>query len=140
IAVVLGSPNSNARFDAAKALLNWGFANYTTVAPQIDRSLIPDVGVIGGVTDRITPQLPAPSPLLVEKSRSGKLTQTVDLAVDVHAPVEAGQVLGTVTVTAGDTVLGVYKLTAPAAVEALSFGFVLRRVARRLAQLRSAAF
>ena len=140
IAVVLGSPNSNARFDAAKALLNWGFANYTTVAPQIDRSLIPDVGVIGGVTDRITPQLPAPTPLPVEKSRSGKLTQTVDLAVDVHAPVEAGQVLGTVTVTAGDTVLGVYKLTAPAAVEALSFGFVLRRVARRLAQLRSEAF
>ena len=137
IAVVMGSPNSSARFEAAKALLNWGFANYTTVTPQIDRSLIPAVGVLGGVTDRITPQLPAPTPLLVEKSQSGSLTQTVDLAVDVHAPVEAGQVLGTVTVTAGETVLGVYKLTAPAAVAALSFGFVLRRVARRLTQLQT---
>ncbi|MBR4727621.1 MAG: D-alanyl-D-alanine carboxypeptidase [Clostridia bacterium] len=137
IAVVMGSPNSAARFDAAKALLNWGFANYTTVTPQIDRSLIPAVGVLGGVTDRITPQLPVITPLPVEKSQSGKLTQTVDLAVDVHAPVEAGQVLGTVTVRAGETVLGVYKLTAPAAVEALSFGFVLHRLARRLMQLRA---
>lgn len=135
IAVVMGSPSSAARFDAAKALLNWGFANYTTVTPEIDRSLIPEVGVLGGVKDRITPQLPELAPLVTEKSKSGSLTQTVDLAVDVRAPVEAGQVLGTVTVQAGDETLGVYPLTAPAAVAALHFGFVLRRAARQITRL-----
>lgn len=128
IAVVMGSGNSSDRFETAKAMLNWGFANYSTVTPAIDPSLIPDVGVIGGVVDSITPELPEINPVLIEKGRDADITQTVDLAVDVAAPVEKGQVLGTVTFRLGDNIIGKYNITAPEKVDELTFAIVFRRV------------
>lgn len=132
IAVVMGSGNSSDRFETAKAMLNWGFANYSTVTPAIDPSLIPDVGVIGGVTESITPELPEINPVLIEKGRDADITQTVDLAVDVAAPVEKGQVLGTVTFKLGDNIIGKYNITAPEKVDALTFGIVFKRVLKAL--------
>ena len=123
IAVVMGSDNSSDRFETAKAMLNWGFANYATVTPEIDTTLIPDVGVINGVIEKIKP-----NPVLIEKGREADITQTIDLAVDVAAPVEQGQVLGTVTFRLGDEVLGEYNITAPDTVEKLTFKIVFMRI------------
>lgn len=133
IAVVMGSENSSDRFETAKSMLNWGFANYSTVTPTIDPALIPDVGVINGVSETVTPQIPKVNPVLIEKGGEGDITQTVDLAVDVAAPVEKGQVLGTVTFKLGETVIGKYNLTSPDAVESLTFGIVFKRILKALA-------
>lgn len=133
IAVVMGSDNSTDRFETAKAMLNWGFANYSTVTPAIDTSLIPDVGVLNGVVESISPKIPQAQPVLIEKGREGDITQTIDLAVDVAAPVEQGQVLGTVTFRLGDEVLGEYNLTAPDSVKALTFSIVFTRILRAIA-------
>ncbi len=128
VAVVMGSENSTDRFETAKAMLNWGFANYSTVKPEIDSSLIPDVGVINGVTEKITPKIPPVNAILIEKGREGDITQTVDLAVDVAAPVEQGQVLGAVTFRLGDEVLGEYNLTAPDSIKPLTFSIIFMRI------------
>lgn len=128
IAVVMGSDNSTDRFETAKAMLNYGFANYITVTPAIDKSLIPKVGVVNGVTEEITPQIPTVNPILIEKGREGDITQTIDLAVDVAAPVEKGQVLGTVTFSLGDEKIGVYNLTSPDTVGCLTFGIIFKRI------------
>lgn len=133
IAVVMGSDNSSDRFETAKAMLNWGFANYSTVTPVIDASLIPDVGVLNGVIESITPKIPQVQPVLIEKGREGDVTQTIDLAVDVAAPVEQGQVLGTVTFKLGEEVLGEYNLTAPDSVNALTFPIVFKRILKAIA-------
>lgn len=133
IAVVMGSDNSSDRFETAKALLNWGFANYSTVTPVIDNTLIPDVGVVNGVDEKITPVIPLAEPVLIEKGREGDITQTIDLAVDVEAPVEKGQVLGTVTFRLGDELLGEYNLTAPDSVNQLTFSIVFMRILKAIA-------
>lgn len=133
IAVVMGSENSNDRFEGAKAMLSWGFANYSTVTPEIDASLIPDVSVINGVEDKIAPLIPPVTPMLVEKSRQGDIKRTIDLAVDVAAPVEQGQVLGTVTFTCGDEQIGKYNLTSPKDIGALTPSIVLLRLLKSLA-------
>ena len=128
VAVVMGSSNSSDRFETAKAMLNWGFANYSTVTPVADTALIPEVGVINGVVESITPKIPTINPVLIEKGREADITQTVDLAVDVAAPVEKGQVLGTVTFSLGEEVIGKYNLTAPDSVARLTFLTVFRRI------------
>ena len=133
IAVVMGSENSTDRFETAKSMLNWGFANYSTVTPAIDASLIPDVGVINGVVEKITPKIPTAEPVLIEKGREGDITQTVDLAVDVAAPVEQGQVLGTVTFRLGDEVLGEFNLTAPDSIAPLTFSIIFSRILKAIA-------
>ncbi|MBR3835439.1 MAG: D-alanyl-D-alanine carboxypeptidase [Clostridia bacterium] len=128
IAVVMGSDNSSDRFEGAKAMLNWGFANYTTLAPQIDKSLIADVNVIMGEERTLTPQIPSATSVLVPKGREGEIVQNVELTTAVEAPVESNQTLGTVTVSLDGEVLGKYNLTAPHYVDRLSFMTVFCRL------------
>lgn len=132
IAVVLGSGNSNDRFETAKRLLNWGFANYETVTPVINPGLITPVRVLRGDENSIMPVPPQAMPILVPRGSSGDLQQSVDLALDVHAPVEKGQELGKVTLTLDGETLGVYPLTAPNAVELLTYNKVLKRLLQAL--------
>lgn len=128
VAVVMGSGNSTDRFETAKAMLNWGFANYVTVTPETDAGLIPEVGVIGGVSKSIKPVIPKAEAILVEKGREKEITQNIDLAVDVQAPVEKGQILGTVVFKIGEEEVGRYNLTAPEFIEKLTFRIVFERM------------
>ncbi|MCL2508353.1 MAG: D-alanyl-D-alanine carboxypeptidase [Oscillospiraceae bacterium] len=128
IAVIMGSPNSAARFDGAKAMLTWGFNNYEIIAPEIDGSLITDVAVIKGVKETITPKLPETTAILIEKGKQDELTQEVSISIDVEAPIEEGQLLGRVVFRLGDDIVGEYCLTAGEAVGRLTLGLVFKRL------------
>ena len=128
IAVVMGSPSSSDRFEGAKAMLNWGFANYETVTPAIDKSLITDVAVIKGVKEIIKPILPETTSILISKGRKDDITQEVNLSVDVEAPVEKGQVLGRVVFRLDNEIVGEYNLTSPEAVGRLTTGILFKRL------------
>ncbi len=96
VAVVLGSDNSTDRFEDAKALLNWGFSNYEIYTPQVDLSLITDVSVLYGEQSIISPVTGEISSILIKKGTQSNISQRVDMCIDVEAPVEKGQTLGTV--------------------------------------------
>ena len=128
IAVVMGADNSKDRFEGAKAMLNWGFANYETVTPEIDKSLITNVNIIKGEEKTLTPQISGGSQFLIPKGKQKNITQEIDLAAAVEAPVESNQILGIVTVKLDGKRLGEYKLTAPHYVEKLSFKTVFIRM------------
>jgi len=127
IAVVLGSGNSNDRFDTAKRLLDWGFANYEIVTPNIAPSLITQVRVLRGSQQYIMPVPPESMPILVPKG-SRDLQQSIELPLEVRAPVKQGQVLGKVVVALDGETLGTYELTAPNDVIALDFCSVFQRM------------
>lgn len=126
IAVVLGSANSTDRFEGAKAMLNWGFANYTTIQPEIDMSLITNVNVLHGTQKTITPTIPKSENVLVKANKKDEMKQKVNLSVDVEAPIEKGQVLGTVDFLVDGEMIAQYNLTAEYGVDRLSFGDALR--------------
>lgn len=127
VAVVMGSPTSDDRFAGAKALLNWGFANYETVTPGIDMSLITRVGVVGGVQDSFMPCVPAVLPVLIPKGANERIEQNIQLATDVNAPVEAGQRVGTVSFVLDGETLGEYPIVCQERIEKISFFEILRR-------------
>ena len=105
VAVVLGSDNSTERFEDAKKLLNWGFANYTVYQPTVDASLITNVNVLFGKENIISPVTKEIKPILIKKGTEDKIAQRVDICLDVEAPVEKGQKLGTVYFeTDGETI------------------------------------
>ncbi len=128
IAVVLGSDNSSDRFEGAKAMLNYGFANWETVTPEIDPSLITEVAVTMGCERSLNPQIPSAASVLVPKGRRGDIVQDIKLATAVEAPVESNQVLGEVRVSLDGETIGTYPLTAPHYVERLTFSEVYRRM------------
>ena len=97
IAVILGAPTSNDRFEGAKALLNYGFATYALVPVAPSEPLTP-VPVTLGTAASVQPGLAQERQLLLPKGEAGKVTTTVDLPSALSAPVEAGQELGHLTV------------------------------------------
>ncbi len=132
VAVVMGCENSTDRFETAKALLDWGFSNYESVTPEIDKSLITDVLVMKGEKDTVSPAIPETEPVLVKKGRKGDIKQTVTLSVGVNAPVEKGQTLGNVEFSLDGEKLAVYNLLSPENIDTLKLPLAFKRLLAKL--------
>ena len=127
IAVVLHAETSNGRFESAKTLLSFGFANYSLVSLRPPEAL-PPVQVELGRGDSIQPVYRGSEYLLEEKGRVNSLTFERALAESVTAPVVPGQVLGSLTVRDGEDVLMQIDIVSETAVEKLSFWDVYYRL------------
>ena len=131
IAVVLKSPTSQERFDAARALLDYGFANYALMDVYPDQAL-PPIDVLLGETDCVQPVLSQSSRILVEKTQLNGVTSQINLCEDVEAPVEAGQKLGEMVVTVDGQVLQTIPIIAERAVARLTVPGIFLRFLDRL--------
>ena len=130
IAVVLHCASSTDRFESAKALLNYGFSNYALITP--DPGELPAVPVTLGASMEITPVLADETPILIDKALATGVETRVCVDESVTAPVEAGQTLGTLTITSGSQTIAERDLVAPEAVEALRWGDVFLQMLRAL--------
>ena len=129
ISVIMKGASSAQRFEDAKALLSYGFSTYAlkTIVPE---EALPPVPVELGTQATVQPVLGEGNVLLLEKARAGGLTQTVELVDSVAAPVEAGDRLGTLTVTAGEETAAEIPILAGETVPRVTFSQMLRRLLR----------
>ncbi len=130
IAVVLHCASSTDRFESAKALLNYGFSNYALVTPEPGE--LPAVPVTLGTSMEITPVLADETPILIDKALAAGVETRVCVDKSVTAPVEAGQTLGTLTITSSGQTIAERDLVAPEAVGALRWGDVYLQMLRAL--------
>ena len=128
IAVVLNCSSSTDRFESAKALLDYGFANWRLYTP--DLLGIASIPVTFGTVSEITPVLKDATPVLLEKGKTPE--QRIELDESVTAPVEAGQQLGTIYVTAGEETIAELPLVASEEVPRLSWWELTCRMLRAL--------
>lgn len=128
VAVVMGSENSTDRFETAKAMLSWGFSNYTCYTPEVDAKLLNSVLVNGGRTDKVNVKLPEISPILIKKGDENKVKVTVDLCESADAPVYENQTMGTVKITVGEEEACQYKITSERDVTKLTYFDCLLKV------------
>lgn len=112
VAVVLHCANSQERFQSARQLLDFAFANYTLLQPEPGEE-IPAVPVTLGAEDCIVPVPGDLTPLLIEKGKKNGITTQVEVAENVIAPVEQGQRLGTLTIRSDGEPLASIPLVAP---------------------------
>ena len=131
IAVVMGCESSQTRFAACKSMLDYGFANYALIAPQMEEEAQVPVKLGGSKTVRAIPG--NQDALLIDKAQKSTVTTQTELAPEVAAPVSKGQRLGTMTVKSGEQILSQIPLVAETSVERLSwwqiFGNILKHVA-----------
>lgn len=126
IAVILGAPDSDTRFESAKSLLDYGFASYSLApAPDVSDQLTP-VPVRHGTETAVVPVPDAPEGIIAEKARRNDLTCEVQLLPEVEAPVAEGQVLGSVKILLDGEVQTEYDIIASQAVPRMEFGTAFR--------------
>ncbi len=121
LAVVMGAPTSDVRFADAKALLNWGFANYTAVRLAVDPSLVVPVNVRHSTVKSVMPEICDEKKALVEQKYKDGIEQKITLPVDVEAPVSKKQVLGKVEFFANNELIGTVNLVSPIEIVEISF-------------------
>ena len=131
IAVVMKSPTSEKRFESAKSLLNYGFANYTVMDVYPGQAL-PPVDVLLGVQGQVQPVLASSSRILIDKADLNGVTTEIRLCENVEAPVEPGQKLGEMAVLVNGEERQTIPILADQAVERLSTPGIFLRFLRTL--------
>lgn len=104
IAVVMHCETSNARFESAKVMLSFAFANYTLVSTAPEAVLAP-VAVELGSKSYIQPEIEGMGKILVEKIKAQSITKTVIMDDDICAPIAAGDCIGVLQIAAGEEIL-----------------------------------
>ena len=138
IAVVLHCASSTDRFQSAKALLDYGFANYALVSAETPAPLAA-IPVRLGTADAVAPVLQQSAPILIDKAVQAQVSKAVTLEPELTAPVATGQQVGTMTVTAGDKTLAVIPIVASETVDRLTLWQLTVRLLRRLCMGGSAS-
>lgn len=131
IAVVLGAQTSDERFESAANLLDYGFANYEVIAPQIDESMITQVRVKNGKEKSILPIYNETDKILVKKG-SEEITYSYNIEKSVAAPVAEKAVLGEITIKSGDNIIKKIELYAGKLIEKISFSFVFKEMLKNI--------
>lgn len=111
VAVVMGAENSKKRFETAKKLLNYGFANF--VFKEISADIADDalVAVKKGVKNSVRVSAKEKIGLLLNSS-GDKISQKVEINPEITAPIYKGDKVGTVRIFCGNEQVGVIDLVA----------------------------
>lgn len=111
IAVVMASPTSKERFGAARAMLDYGFANYAVVKTDMSEP-VGEVPVEKGGASAVPVRFGEGFTALVTKGRQRDIESRAELMEKVTAPVAEGDVLGKVGFYLDGELLGEASLVA----------------------------
>ena len=125
IAVVLGAASGKERFDAARTLLDYGFAHYDSAEVTLPDDAPEELPVQRGTAETAALDYAAPERLLVPKGEGSDLQTKILLPDTLQAPVQQGSPVGSWQLLRGETVLQELPICAAQDVQALSFGYCL---------------
>ncbi|HOQ15024.1 MAG TPA: D-alanyl-D-alanine carboxypeptidase, partial [Bacillota bacterium] len=127
IAVVMASPTRDIRNEAAKTLLDYGFANFCVYSTEGGSAgLIP---VTGGVAPTAEAHYDKFS-VVLPKGKDKNVVEEIKLNESVAAPVNEGDEVGVVTYTLDGEVIGTVPITAANSVAKIGYGGLLLRLIR----------
>ena len=126
IAVVMGCKTSQDRFSACKSMLDYGFANYAVIKPELPEAATIPVKL--GASETVSAVPGKQTPILIDKAQKSLISYRTVLEESVAAPVSKGQRLGTLFVEAGGQVLAEIPLVAEVSVAKLTWGQIFMRV------------
>lgn len=126
IAVVLGAPTSAERFASAKSLLDYGFANYAVNTQITAGDEVQKITVEKGVDKEVGVVAGDSCSTLVKKGQEDNITKEIKIDETITAPIEAGQKIGTMTISRDGEVIADIDLNASSAVEKKGIGLIIK--------------
>lgn len=127
ISVVLGADTSENRFLSASNMLDYGFANYEIIVPEIDETQIKEVKVINGIEKLVMPIYDETDKILVKKGGE-EITYEYKTEQSVPAPVKSGDKLGEIIIKSGSKTIRTVKLYSGKNIKKISFTYVFKEM------------
>ncbi len=132
VAVVMKGENSKERFEAARKLLNYGFANYSFSEIEYDNSVPLKINVVKGTKSYLEVSPKEKLNVLLKKSEKGEIVRSLEISEKIDAPIKKGDVVGKVFIKCGERSLGSIDLLAKEDVPKISFGFIFSSLLKAL--------
>ncbi len=120
-AVIMSGDTSQDRFEGAKKLLDFGFANYaySEIAPELEKGLT--VKVKDGTKSSLSVAAAENFGALLKKSDAASITQKTTLNEELSAPIKKGDAVGRVDFYIGDEQIGSIDITASEDIPKMTF-------------------
>lgn len=132
IAVTMKAPTSTARSADISKLFNYGFSKYKSHQIFLGGEKLGAVKVFRGAQDTVSAIVPKELTAVLKRDYTGTISKKVELLPYVSAPVNPGQKLGKVTLSAQGKVCGGCDLVAGNAVKRASFFQIWRQICRKI--------
>ena len=128
IAVVAGSPSENDRLTASQRLLEYGFRFFATQKLVTQNTKVTSAKVWGGQTSEVSLGSQEDLYLTLPRSEFNNIKANYKFKNNIQAPIEIGQIIGSIEFTSNDRVVLSAPLVAIESVE--SKGFFGRLIAK----------
>ena len=125
IAVIMAAPTRDVRNNAAKQLLDFGFANYGVFSYPA-REISP-IRVTGGITD-LCKLYHGETSIVTEKEKISTITPRTVLPESVKCPVGKGEVIGNILFEKDGAIIAKTEIFAGENIPAITFGELLLRI------------
>ncbi len=133
IATVMKGTTSDERFEDAKKLLDYGFANFATYTSKVHG--LPSLEVKGGTASEVKISY-EPTSVLLTKNKTSKVEETVNLPEFVNAPVKAGDKVGEVVYSINGETVGTADIIASEDVKKTNYGDIIGKIFKKLIMLK----
>ncbi len=121
IAVVMDAPSSKVRFNEARTLLSYGFANYSFAEFKVPEEDLVPIKVNKGAIPYINPKAEETAKFLIQKTEKDTITHKTELVTELEAPIEKGTQIGITRVMVGDREVATIKIVASESSEKMTF-------------------
>ena len=132
IGTVLGAPSSDERFQDAKKLLDFGFANFSVYSTEVTE--LPEMRVRGGVKSYV-PLSYSAEEILIAKGREKQIEAVPELPEELTAPVKCGDVVGKMRYKIGDDTIAEVDIVLAEDVRRMGFADVLGSIFKKTMSL-----
>lgn len=125
VAVIMGSPTRDVRNEAAKTLLDYGYANYSLYTSNGGEG--ENIAVTGGKADTAATEYASFSCVL-GKGKAASVTEEITINKSAAAPLSVGDIVGEVTYTLDGEVIGSVPVTVSESVERIGYLDIIYRM------------
>lgn len=96
---------SKIRFSEATKLLDYGFSNFEYIKYSNKGDIAQNVSIEKGIENNVNVIYAEDAGALIPKGQQSNITTNINLDSTFNAPIEEGQILGTVTYSLGEETL-----------------------------------
>ena len=121
ISVILGDESTADRFTDAAKLLDYGFANYSSITPQLPEENITTVEILKGMQTEVPVQCDINGKFLMKKGSEESITSETIINEEIEAPITKGQQLGKIVYKSEGETLGEFPVTAAEDIAEINF-------------------
>ena len=129
IATVMKCKTSDERFEDAKKLLDYGFANFISYTPEIRE--LDDIKVTGGVEESVKLKYEG-TDILLTKNKSGMVEEKIELPESVPAPVKEGDKIGEIIYSVGSEIISKKDIVAVNSVKKAGYTDLIGKIFKKL--------